>query len=155
VFHHTAFNQSENLDGVTRHFSNPESETSAHVVIASDGKRRIFANPEDVTFHAGASKFGERLNVNDFMLGIEFQGNTLEHPLTEEQIDSAVEYLIPLIRKYNISLENLVTHEMVRHAYNQYAKSNKMKLAPNKPDITYTEFTKIINKLLEKVYYKK
>lgn len=155
VFHHTAFNQSDDLTGVTEHFLNPKSEASAHVVIASDGKRRIFANPEDVTFHAGASKFGDRLNVNDFMIGIEFQGNTLNTPLTEAQIDSAVEYLIPLIRKYNIPLENLVTHEMIRHAYNQYARENKMSTAPNKPDITYSEFVKIIEKLIDKIYYKK
>lgn len=155
VFHHTTFNQSDNLAEVTRHFLNPKSEASAHVVIAGDGTRRIFANPEDVAFHAGASKFGDRLNVNDFMLGIKFQGNTLNTPLTEAQIDSAVEYLIPLIRKYNIPLENLVTHEMVRYAYNQYAIANNMSTAPNKPDITYAEFAKIIEKLVDKIYYKK
>ena len=74
VFHHTAFVQDDNLAEVTSHFLNPKTEASAHVVIASDGKRRIFANPEDVAFHAGASKFGDRLNVNDYIAKLALNG---------------------------------------------------------------------------------
>lgn len=155
LFHHTAFSNDPTMEKVTNHFMKNNSEVSAHVVINKNGDRRIFANPEDVTFHAGESRFNEKMNVNDFMLGIEFQGNTENEPLTNEQIESVVEYLVPLIRKYKIKLENLATHEMVRHAYNQYAKETGLKQAPNKPDITYEQFVRIIDKLKEKVYYKK
>ena len=40
-------------------------------------------------------------------------------PLTEEQVESGIEYLLPIIRQYHIPLSNIVTHEMVRTAYKE------------------------------------
>lgn len=48
------------------------------------------------------------------MHGIEFQAPGPNTPLTNEQVQSAVEYLKPIIRKYNIRLEDITTHEQVR-----------------------------------------
>lgn len=155
VLHHTAFME-DSLDGVTNHFLDTNSEASSHVVIGFDGKRRVFATPDKVTFHAGSSYFGGRDNVNDFMIGIEFQGDTNKKPLTQEQIDSAVEYLAPIIRANGISLENITTHQNVRDLYNQYRKEyNLGKKAPSKPDITFEEYQRVIEALKQKVYYKK
>ena len=89
------------------------------------------------------------------MLGIEFQGDTNKKDLTEQQIQSAVEYLKPIIKKYNISLENITTHEKVRSLYNDFAKKQKIKTAPNKPDINQKNYEKIVQELLKQVYYKK
>lgn len=58
------------------------SNASSHVVIAPDGKRRVFAKPDKVTFHAGYSMFNGVSDVNDFMIGVEFQ-NPGNKPLTE------------------------------------------------------------------------
>ncbi len=155
VLHHTAFMENS-LDGVTDHFLDTNSESSSHVVIGYDGKRRVFATPDKVTFHSGSSYFNGRDNVNDFMIGIEFQGDTNKKPLTQEQIDSAVEYLAPIIRANGISLENITTHQNVRDLYNQYRKEyNLGKKAPSKPDITFEEYQRIIEALKQKVYYKK
>jgi N-acetyl-anhydromuramyl-L-alanine amidase AmpD len=44
-----------NLTGVSNRFMDPKSEASSHVIIGYDGHRRIFAEPNQVTFHAGAS----------------------------------------------------------------------------------------------------
>lgn len=155
VLHHTAFMDND-LSGVTNHFMNPRSEASAHVVIGYDGNRRVFANPDQVTFHAGSSYFNGRDNVNDFMIGIEFQGDTNKKPLTEEQIDSAVEYLAPIIRANNISLENITTHEVVRDLYNKYrTQLNLGRRAPSKSDISFTDYQRVIEKLKKIVYYKK
>ena len=111
---------------------------SAHVLIGYDGERHVFANPDNVTFHAGESSFKGRNDVNDFMLGVEFQGNTSKKSLTEDQIKSFIEYSEPIIRKNKINVNNIITHEMV---------------APKrKKDITQDQYNRVMQMINE--YYK-
>lgn len=154
VLHHTAFME-DDLTNVTRHLTNPKSEASSHVIIGYNGHRRVLASPDKVTFHAGQSVWNNRQDVNDFMLGIEFQGDTNKKNLTDKQIQSAIEYLKPIIRENNIPLENIVTHEQVRAMYNEFAKKQGKDIAPNKPDINRSNYEKIINALRKELYYKK
>ena len=153
VLHHTAF-IGDNLQGVVNHLTRKGGE-SAHVIIGFDGTRKVLARPSQVTFHAGQSVWNKRANVNDFMIGIEFQGDTNLKNLTQKQIDSAVEYMAPIIRQNNIRLEDIVTHQQVRDMYNDYARKNGGKTAPSKPDINYANYVRIIEALKKKVYYKK
>lgn len=154
VLHHTAFEEPD-LTNVTRHLTNPNTQASSHVIIGYDGHRRVLATPDKVTFHAGQSVWNNRQDVNDFMLGIEFQGNTNKKNLTDKQIQSAIEYLKPLIRQNNIPLENIVTHEQVRAMYNNFAKKQGKATVANKPDINKANYERIINALLKSVYYRK
>ena len=153
VLHHTAF-IGDNLQGVVNHLTRKGGE-SAHVIIGFDGTRKVLARPSQVTFHAGQSVWNKRANVNDFMIGIEFQGDTNLKNLTQKQIDSAVEYMAPIIRQNNIRLEDIVTHQQVRDMYNDYARKNGGKTAPSKPDINYANYVRIIEALKKKVYYEK
>lgn len=143
-----------NLRSVTDHLTRPNEE-SAHVIIGFDGSRRVLARPDQVTFHAGQSAWNKRTNVNDFMVGIEFQGDTNRQDLTQEQIDSAVEYMTPIIKANNIRLEDIVTHQQIRDLYNDYAKKNGQKTAPSKPDINQVNYARVIEALKRKVYYEK
>ena len=162
LLHHTAF-MNPNLTDVVRHLTNPANEVSSHVVIGYDGARKILATPNQVTFHAGPSMWNGRDNVNDFMVGIEFQGDTNVKDLTDAQIQSAVEYLKPIIKQNNIKLEDITTHEQVRNLYNDYViKENanrkykeRLAVAPPKYDVNQANYEKIINELLKQVYYKK
>ena len=117
-----------------------------HVVIDTDGTRYIMAAPTVVTYHAGYSILDGREGCNEFTIGIEFQGNTLEKPLTSDQIKSGIEYLIPLIKKYEIPFRNVVTLEMVRYAYK---KKYPKKRCSGKVDITQTEYHRFQNALKE------
>lgn len=153
VLHHTAF-MDDNLQGVINHLTRKGGE-SAHVIIGFDGTRKVLARPSQVTFHSEQSVWNKRDNVNDFMIGIEFQGDTNRKNLTQKQIDSAVEYMAPIIRQNNIRLEDIVTHQQVRDMYNDYARKNGGKTAPSKPDINYTNYVRIIEALKKKVYYEK
>ncbi len=168
VLHHTGYIGDPTLSAVTSQFMNPKDERSSHIVIAENGHRRVFANPEDVTFHAGSSYFYDRNNelkdnVNDFMLGIEFQGDTNKKHLTDAQIQSAVEYLKPIITKYKIPLEHITTHKIVRQMYNNYVdefnktakRKDKKEKASGKPDINEEDYNKIIQALIGTVYYKR
>lgn len=154
VLHHTAFME-DDLTNVLNHLTNPRTEASAHVVIGFDGTRKVLATPDKVTFHAGQSVHNGRENVNDFMIGIEFQGDTNRRDLTPQQIESAIEYLEPIIRENNIRLEDIVTHQNVRDMYNDYAKRVGQKEAPTKPDINERNYMLILQALLKRIYYKK
>ena len=153
VLHDTAF-MDDNLQRVVNHLTKKGGE-SAHVIIGFDGTRKVLARPSQVTFHAGQSVWNKRNNVNDFMVGIEFQGDTDKKDLTQKQIDSAVEYMTPIIKQNNIRLEDIVTHQQVRDAYNDYAKKVGEKTVLSKPDINYSNYVKVIKALKEKVYYEK
>lgn len=143
VLHHTAYPGT--AENVVKALCDPKNKVSCHVVIDKDGTRYVLAPPEATTWHAGFSKWGNRYRANTFMIGIEYHGNTLEAPLTEEQIESSVEYMAPIIRKYNIKAENIVTHEMIRNAYKEAFP--KKKNVFGKVDITQEEYVKVLNAL--------
>jgi len=145
VLHHTA---EPSIEQALSILSSPEKKVGTHVVIDTDGTRYIMAKPSAVTYHAGYSVLNGRDSCNLFTVGIEFQGNTIESPLTDEQIKSGVEYLIPIINKYNIPLSNIVTHEMVRTAYKQKYPKTK---CSGKVDITLTEYQRFMDYLRMKI----
>jgi AmpD protein len=139
VLHHTAFtDEATSEKGVYNHFMNPKSNASAHVVIERNGKRTVYASPEQVAFHAGVSSWNGRKNVNDFAIGVEFQGDTNKMPLTDAQIESFVEYYAPIAERYNLSIKDIITHAMI---------------APGrKPDITDMEYKRILNYMKQQGY---
>lgn len=147
ILHHTA---EPTVEKSLEILSSPEKKVGTHVVIDTDGTRYVMAEPNVVTYHAGYSIINGREGCNYCTIGIEFQGNTLIAPLTDDQIDSGIEYLLPIIEKYKVSLENIVTHEMVRNAYkNKYPN----KRCSGKVDITkeqYSRFMKRLEMSLEK-----
>lgn len=143
ILHHTAEPTAQrSLEVLT----SSKRKVGTHVMIDTDGTRYIMCSPETVTYHAGYSVLDGREGCNNFTVGIEFQGNTLEEPLTQDQIDSAVEWLLPLIAKYNIPVRNIVTHEMVRNAYKERYPHKR---CYGKVDITQTEYQRVMDALRE------
>lgn len=148
ILHHTA---EPTVERSLEVLTSLQKKVGTHVVIDTDGTRYIMAKPTVVTFHAGLSVLNGREGCNHFTIGIEFQGNTLEEPLTQEQIESGIEYLMPLIAKYKIPIENIVTHEMVRNAYK---KRHPNKRCSGKVDITPTEYERFMKALKTKLKLK-
>jgi len=143
VLHHTAYdNPITNEAEVKKQFMTP-GQNSSHVVIEEDGSRTIYASPEQVSFHAGKSKWNGREDVNDFSIGVEFQGDTQKKPLTDQQVISFVEYYAPIAKKYNLNLKSIITHEQIRNAY--IKKHANEKGLETKPDITYNQYKRILN----------
>ena len=148
ILHHTAEpTVQRSLDILT----NSPRRVGTHCVIDTDGTRYIMCNPDVVTYHAGLSVLDGKEGCNYFTVRIGFQGNTLVAPLTEDQMKSAIEYLRPIIKKYNIPYSNIVTHEMIRQAYK---KKYPQKRCSGKVDITQTEYKRFM-KLLKIVYGEK
>ena len=88
----------------------PISKVSYHCIIARNGKRTILAQPHQRTWHAGVSSWGGRKNCNDFCLGLAWEGDTYQTPLSEDAILSAIEYLLPILEDHRIPLSNLIRH---------------------------------------------
>ena len=157
ILHHTGYSDttgvskgmSKAMQGVAKQFSQPGE--SSHVVIDFDGTRYNYARPDQVTFHAGKSMFNGRDNVNDFGIGIEFQGDTNKTRLTDKQINSFVEYAGPIIKKNNIPLSSIITHKQIRSDYMKVNPQDKEVLG--KPDVNEIDYQRIINALKKKGYY--
>jgi len=148
ILHHTA---SSTVQRAISKLRASDSNVSSHVVIDTDGTRYVLASPDKVTWHAGKSRMNGRENCNDFTIGIEFQGNTSEIPpspgdsLTQDQINSGIEYLLPIIKQYNIPLENIVTHEQVRTAYLNAHPNDT--ITPTKEDLSPREYARFMKAL--------
>lgn len=146
VLHHTAEPSAQRA--MQHKLCNPKEKVSSHIVVDYDGTRYILAPPTAITYHAGKSRLAGRDGCNAFTVGIEIQGNTLEAPLTDDQVNSVVEYIVPLIRRYHIPLSRVVTHEMVR---NNWLEAHPEEHAYGKVDITRTEYQRIMKALRKKL----
>lgn len=109
VLHHSDGSYLGGIDWIMR----PESKVSYHVLIARDGRRTVFANDTDRCWHAGVSSWNGRKDLNSWSLGVSWEGNTYETPLGQDAMASAIEYLVPRMKKWGIPLNMVVTHQQV------------------------------------------
>lgn len=151
VLHHTACKTIEKSLCVLAAAGNPQK--SCHVVIDCNGMRYILADPERITKHAGYSYMNGREKVSEFTIGIEFQSvDTHVQPLTDEQIESAIDYLLPIIKKYRIPLNNIVTHEQVRTAWlKRYPDRAKKEDVKPKVDISQADYQRFMAALKKRL----
>jgi N-acetyl-anhydromuramyl-L-alanine amidase AmpD len=106
VLHHT----SGAYAGSVAWCMNPASKVSYHCIIARNGKRTTLALPTQRTWHAGVSSWQGRKDVNSFSIGLAWEGDTYQTPLSEDALLSAVEYLLPILREHHIPLANILRH---------------------------------------------
>ena len=92
---------------------NPASRVSYHVLVAKDGRRTVFANPEKRTWHAGKSEWRGKRDLNSWSVGASFAGDTNKEPLTEAAMASMAEYLEPIMREYRLTLDDVTDHRTV------------------------------------------
>ena len=106
VIHHT----SGAYAGSVAWCTDPVSKVSYHCIIARNGKRTVLALPNQRTWHAGVSSWQGRKDANTWSVGMAWEGDTYQTPLSEDALLSAVEYLLPIIRENNIPLSNILRH---------------------------------------------
>jgi hypothetical protein len=111
VLHHSDGSFEGSVDWCTR----SESKVSYHVVIDTDGRRVRLADDDRRCWHAGVSKFKGKRGCNDFLLGVAFSGNTNHRELTDDEVNSAVEYIAPRLLKYGwpVDLSTITTHREI------------------------------------------
>jgi len=135
VLHHTGEYSKESIINT---FTNRDTAVSAHVVIWKDGSRTKFVEENLKAWHAGESSFNGRPGCNGFMLGVEFQGDTNKKPLTKQQIESFIEWFIPMQKKFMIKFANVTDHRTVSPG--------------RKVDLNPKELTRILESLKKYIY---
>lgn len=108
-FHHSVMP----FDETIAHMLQPESQVSYHMLIAPDGTRARLVADEHIAWHAGASSFHGRSRCNDFLLGVSFAGDTRSSPLTDAQINSALDWLRPRWALHGWTPEWMTDHRQI------------------------------------------
>ena len=107
VLHHTG-SSAKSADNA---FMNPNSKVSTHYLIDKYGNITKYANDDEVTYHAGLSKYNKDRTFNNLAIGIEFEGDTNNEDLTEDQYGAGVSLAKQLASKYNIPETNILSHK--------------------------------------------
>jgi N-acetylmuramoyl-L-alanine amidase len=92
---------------------NPASRVSYHCIVAKDGKRTVLADPDERPWHAGKSGWRGRNDLNSWSIGAAFEGDTNTRQLGEAEMASMAEYLVPLMKQYNLALGDVTDHRSV------------------------------------------
>ena len=109
VLHHSGGSYAGGVSWI----KNPASRVSYHVLVAQDGRRTVFANPEQRTWHAGKSEWRGKRDLNSWSVGASFAGDSNKEPLTLDAMASMAEYLEPIMRKYRLTLADVTDHRTV------------------------------------------
>jgi N-acetyl-anhydromuramyl-L-alanine amidase AmpD len=116
VMHDTAGNYAGSIDWTNR-ITNPQTGgrfyDSYHCIIARDGRRTITNNDDNRAYHAGTSSFKGRNNLNRWSIGVAFERDSHTEPLQPEAIESALQYIIPRMKKWGIKPDRVTDHRTV------------------------------------------
>ena len=132
LFHHSVSPFDETIALILR----PASKVSYHCLIGLDGTRCTLVPDGQIAWHAGASSFRGRSRCNDFLLGVAFAGDTLQAPLTEAQLASALEWL---------------DARWQRHGWTAGVMTDHRQVSPGrKDDLNPAEWARLLDAITEK-----
>lgn len=116
VMHDTEGNYNGSIDWTSR-IHNPSTGkrlyASYHCIVARDGRRTVTNRDDNRAYHAGASSFKGAKSLNNWTIGVAFERSSYTEPLQAAAIESAVEYIAPLMKKWNISIDMVTDHRTV------------------------------------------
>ncbi|MEO6631047.1 MAG: N-acetylmuramoyl-L-alanine amidase [Mucilaginibacter sp.] len=107
IIHFTA---QDSVQQTLKTFTVTETQTSAHYVIAKNGKVFHMVNDYLRANHAGLGKWGSVTDMNSCSIGIEIDNNSHE-PFTAPQVNSLLVLLAQLKKIYNIPQANFIGHQ--------------------------------------------
>jgi N-acetyl-anhydromuramoyl-L-alanine amidase len=121
VLHHSA----APYDATIRHCLSSASDNpvSYHCVVSLSGERTVLCLDDQRAWHAGVSNFGGRTQCNAFLLGLAFEGDTATRILTNAELYSAIEYILPRYKKYGWTEARITTHRDI--TYNQATRTSR------------------------------
>jgi N-acetyl-anhydromuramyl-L-alanine amidase AmpD len=133
VLHHSGGSYAGGVSWI----KNPASKVSYHCLIARDGRRTVFGDDTNRMWHAGVSSYKGKKDANSWSIGVSFEGDSYKEPLSEEMIESAIEYIVPRMEKWGIGLDMVLDHRIIS--------------SPRKNDLNPEEYRKFITRLKKEV----
>ena len=116
VMHDTEGNYNGSIDWTSK-INNPSTGerlyASYHCIIARDGRRTITNRDDNRAYHAGVSSFKGMTSLNNCSIGVAFERSSYTEPLQPAAIESAIEYIVPLMKKWNITLDMVTDHRTI------------------------------------------
>jgi len=106
VIHYTAM---ETAQAALKTLCNPETEVSAHYLIAADGEVMSLVPEALRAWHAGAGRWGAVTDVNSRSIGIEL-ANDGYSPFAASQMDALTELLQGIRARWDIRQERVIGH---------------------------------------------
>ena len=106
VIHYTAMASTQ---AALKTLCNPETEVSAHYLIAEDGEVLSLVPGALRAWHAGAGQWGQVTDVNSRSIGIELS-NTGFTPFAAAQMDALEELLSGIFKRWAIRPERVIGH---------------------------------------------
>jgi len=100
-------------EGTIGWLCDPVSKVSYHFLVHRDGNITQLVPGEMRAWHAGASSFQGRANVNDFSLGVAFANRQDGEPFQVAQLQRGVELCADLCWEYRIPLTRITTHAAI------------------------------------------
>jgi N-acetyl-anhydromuramoyl-L-alanine amidase len=109
LFHHSELSFADTI----KRMADPASRVSYHCLIDADGTRCTMVPDTQLAWHAGVSTFIGRERCNEFLLGVSFAGDTYAAPLSDPQVESALEWLGPRWVANSWGLDRMTDHRQV------------------------------------------
>ncbi len=110
VLHHTAMASAE---AALRRLCDPDSEVSAHYLVAEDGTICQLVDEEMRAWHAGAGSWGGAGDVNSRSIGIELANPGPLHslpPFAARQMDALEGLLADILARHDLPPEAVIAH---------------------------------------------
>lgn len=108
VLHQTEMRSAESALAVLRDPARRDP-VSAHYLIGADGRVFQLVDERDRAWHAGASRWGGRADLNSASIGIELDNDGVA-PFTDAQIRSLIALLGDVTRRWGIARDQIVAH---------------------------------------------
>ena len=111
VIHYTA-NDGDTDEGNAKYFSQPNKNASAHYFVDEDSIT-LSVEEKNTAWHCGAAKYNHKYCRNNNSIGIEMcskKDKNGKYYINELTIKNTIELTKNLIKKYNISINNVLRH---------------------------------------------
>ena len=96
-----------------KRLKDPKSKVSCHYFIERNGSINRMVDDNKVAWHAGKSKWKNKMDLNKYSIGIEIQnkGHFIKYQnFPKKQIFSLIKLIKILMKKYRIRRENILGH---------------------------------------------
>lgn len=106
------FTNMKTLKSAIERLQSKVAKVSCHYIISKKGTIYQLVKDKDIAWHAGVSKWGNDINLNDKSIGIELANNGIED-FPAKQIKSLIKLLKMLKKKYKISKNSILGHSHI------------------------------------------